>query len=259
MSEIPADSALEYLIPVRYDAADHSLTISIPACPCVRETGPSGPSRASLPTGRPGSSSSRKTRRPGFSDRSPAWRRSRAGSRATAAPTWRASPSPTPIASASRKASGSTGRPPPRRCTCSQQATILVHEREQPPVRTFHVRSEGEGKLAVEPLGVPLRTGETVEWIFDVPGDPELLASAHQLRPLYGDRRGAEPTPRPHLPALRTGQSDGLGNSGVPETYFFEVSLISLATGQVEWIGSGDPAIDNMGPIWDPVSGGPAR
>jgi len=142
---------------------------------------------------------------------------------------------------------------------CSQQATLLVHAREQPPLRTFNVKSAGEGKLAVEPLGVPLRTGETVEWIFDVPGDPALW----RPRINFGRYAGTGTVPNQLLGPFtcllyEQGKVTGLGNSGVPGTYFFEVSLISLATGQVEWIGSDDPAIDNMGPIWDPVSGGPA-
>jgi hypothetical protein len=259
MSEIATDSALEYLIPVRYDAADHSLTILHP--------------NLSI---RPGDRAIW-----AFEGFPPDW-----------APWIQFKPGDPPagflgpFASLAQIEGGISGHcrtdmaglpvtytyriciqkgigldwQATTAAICSQQATILVHEREQPPVRTFHVRSEGEGKLAVEPLGVPLRTGETVEWIFDVPGDPELW----RPRINFGRYTGAGAVPNQLLGPFtcllyERGKVTGLGNSGVSGTYFFEVSLISLATGQVEWIGSGDPAIDNMGPIWDPVSGGPAR
>jgi hypothetical protein len=258
MSEISLDSALDYLIPVRYDASDQSLTILHP--------------NLSL--------------RPG--DRV-IW--AFEGFPADWAPWIQFKPGDPPagflgpFASLAQIAGGISGHcrtdtavlpvtytyriciqkgigldwQATTAAICSQQATILVHAREQPPMQTFTVSSAEEGKLVVQPLGVSLRTGETVEWIFDVPGDPALW----RPRINFGRYTGTGAVPNQLLGPFtclfyEPGKVTGLGNSGVAGTYFFEVSLISLATGQVEWIGSGDPAIDNMGPIWDPVSGGPA-
>jgi hypothetical protein len=259
MSENPADSILEYLIPVHYDAADHSLTLlhanlslrpgdraiwafeGVPAdwTPWIQfkpgdprdgflgpfaslaqiEGGISGHCRADL-TGLPVTYTYRICIQKGLGL------------------DWEASTA----------------------AICSQQGTLLLQEEEPAAIRTFTVRGEGEGKLVVSPPGVPLQSGEIVEWIFDVPGD------LSQWRPRINFSRytGTGTVPNPLLGPFtcllyEAGKVTGLGNSGVSGTYFFEVSLISLATGQVEWIGSDDPAIDNMGPIWDPVSGGPAR
>lgn len=259
MSESAADSALDYLIPVRYDAADHSLTVLHPNLAI-----------------RPGDRAIW-----AFEGFPPDW-----------APWIQFKPGDLPagflgpFASLSQIEGGISGLcradmvglpvtytyriciqkglgldwQATTAAICSQQATLLVHAKEQPPVRTFIVHPAEEGKLAVEPLGVPLHTGEIVEWIFDVPGDPGLW----RPRINFGRYTGTGAVPNQLLGPFtcllyEQGKVTGLGNSGVSGTYFFEVSLISLATGQVEWIGSGDPAIDNMGPIWDPVSGGPAR
>jgi hypothetical protein len=54
------------------------------------------------------------------------------------------------------------------------------------------------------------------------------------------------------------GRVTGLGNSGVTGHYHFAVSVISVSSGEVRWVNSSDPVIDNQGPIWDPVSGGPS-
>jgi hypothetical protein len=147
----------------------------------------------------------------------------------------------------------------PTAAICSEQATLLVHGRERAATRIFHVRRGEEGKLTVEPLGQPLSSGETVEWIFDDPGDPLLW----RPRINFGRYNGTGTIPNQLLGPFtclvyEPGKVTGMGNSGVAGIYHFEVSLVSLATGEVTWISSGDPAIDNMGPVWDPVSGGPA-
>jgi hypothetical protein len=142
---------------------------------------------------------------------------------------------------------------------CSQQATILVHNEVQAAVQTFHVSTGTDGQLAVDPPGVPLRSGQTVEWIFDdLPGDPKLW----RPRVDFGRYSGTGTVPAQLLGPFtcllyEPGKVTGLGNSGVAGTYFFQVSLVSIDTGQVAWISSSDPAIDNQGPVWDPVSGGP--
>ena len=43
------------------------------------------------------------------------------------------------------------------------------------------------------------------------------------------------------------GRLRGTGNSGVDGLYFFEVALVSVSTGQIGWLSSGDPVIDNRG------------
>jgi hypothetical protein len=145
----------------------------------------------------------------------------------------------------------------------SRQAAITVHGEPEIPRARFRVSPlEGaEGKLKVEPESQPLQSGQSVIWDFEgFSVDPEVRA---QWRPRidFGRYEGGGEVPNQALgpfTCLRyeVARVTGFGNSGVAGSYHFEVSLISIATGEVRWVNSGDPAIDNKGPIWDPVSGG---
>jgi hypothetical protein len=261
MSEISADSGLEYLIPVRYDATDHSLTILHPNL-SLRPGDRAIWAFEGVPADwtpwiqfKPGDPQA------GFLGPFASLAQIEGGISGHCRADLAELPATYTYRICIQKGVGLDWQATTA-AICSQQATILVHEREQKRQQslTFTVRSAGEGKLVVEPLGLPLQSGDTVEWIFDVPGDPALW----RPRINFGRYTGTGTVPNQLLGPFtclvyETGKVTGLGNSGVQGTYFFEVSLISLATGAVEWIGSDDPAIDNMGPIWDPVSGGPAR
>lgn len=144
---------------------------------------------------------------------------------------------------------------------CSPQATLTVHTEPVPDTAIFTVSpAEGEvGKLEVSPETLDLVSGQAVAWRFEgFSGD----ASAWRPRIDFGLYEGDGTVPvrglGPFTCLLFTqSQVTGLGNSGVTGSYHFQVSLLSAVSGEVLWINSGDPAIDNQGPIWDPVSGGP--
>jgi hypothetical protein len=147
---------------------------------------------------------------------------------------------------------------------CSSQGTIAVHS--EPVLDPAHFRIsplEGEvDKLKVEPLTQNLKSGQSAIWTFEgFTGDPALW---EQWRPRidFGRYEGeGEVELRPLGPftclQFEEGKVTGLGNTGVVGNFHFEVSLVSVTSGEIRWVNSGDPAIDNQGPIWDPVSGGP--
>jgi hypothetical protein len=146
----------------------------------------------------------------------------------------------------------------------SGQASITVHTEPVIPAALFRVspRQEGSGALQVEPESQPLRTGQGVIWKFEgFSADP---VEWGQWRPRvdFGRYEGTGKVSNQALGPFtclmyEERQVTGLGNSGVLGEYHFQVSLISIATGEIRWVNSGDPAVDNQGPAWNPVSGGP--
>jgi hypothetical protein len=112
--------------------------------------------------------------------------------------------------------------------------------------------------LEVNPRGVVIEAGDTVEWRFE--GLPEDLPA---WRPRVNFRRydgAGSPTnlllgPFTSL-TYAPGKMQGMGNNDIAGTYYFEVAVVKLESGEVLWIGSGDPAIDNRGGVGDPNSGG---
>jgi hypothetical protein len=146
----------------------------------------------------------------------------------------------------------------------SGQATITVHTEPVIPAAIFRVSPlEGtEATLQVEPESQPLRSGQSVIWNFEgFSADP---AEWGQWRPRidFGGYEGTGEVPNQALGPFtclmyEESRVTGLGNSGVTGSYPFEVSLVSVASGEIRWVNSGDPAVDNQGPAWNPVSGGP--
>lgn len=142
----------------------------------------------------------------------------------------------------------------------SAQATIEVHDEAAPSAVSFRVFEIESGKLGVAPEMQSVQSGQTVLWTFeDLPDTPE----AWRPRIDFGLYDGTGTVPNRLLGPFtclvyEKGKVTGLGNSGVTGGYHFQVSLISVSTGNVVWLSSGDPVIDNRGPIWDPVSGGPS-
>jgi len=145
---------------------------------------------------------------------------------------------------------------------CSPQATIAVHTQPAPAPAVFTVSpQEGEpGKIRVSPELQSLISGQAVLWKLE-----GFSGNVSEWRPRidFGRYDGGGTVPVRALgpfTCLMSGQSQvtGLGNSGVTGSYHFLVSLISVASGEVIWVTSGDPAIDNRGPVGDPVAGGPS-
>lgn len=146
----------------------------------------------------------------------------------------------------------------------SSQAAITVHSDPVPEPARFRVSPlDGEqDKLKVEPLTQSLQSGQSVIWTFEgFTGDPALW---EQWRPRidFGSYEGEGDIALQTLGPFtclqfQEAQVTGLGNIGVLGNFHFEVSLVSITSGEIRWVNSGDPMIDNQGPVWDPVSGGP--
>jgi len=109
--------------------------------------------------------------------------------------------------------------------------------------------------LVVTPLLQTLAPGDTVVWSFpaDLPGGVE----AWRPRIKFHRYEGSGTVTNQHLGpfsslAVVPGRIRGTGNSGVEGLYFFEVALVSVATGQIGWLSSGDPVVDNRGGVIGP-------
>ena len=147
----------------------------------------------------------------------------------------------------------------------SSEATVTVHSEPVLEPARFRISPlDGEeDKLQVEPLTQNLKSGQSVIFAFEgFTGDPALW---DQWRPRidFGSYEGEGEVELRQLGPFTCLQFEvakvtGLGNTGVMGNFHFGVSLVSITSGEVRWVSSGDPAIDNQGPIWDPVSGGPS-
>lgn len=113
-------------------------------------------------------------------------------------------------------------------------------------------------ELLVTPALVTLEPGDTLEWQFTgIPGEPGSWRPRVDFVRYTGD---AGPVPNLLLGpfnslAYEADSVRGTGNNGVVGTYYFEVTLVSAASGEVLWFSSGDPAVDSRGPVADPGSG----
>lgn len=123
-------------------------------------------------------------------------------------------------------------------------------------LRSFDVRTvEKDGKTTLEvlPLGHRFEPGDWVEWLFDL----SLLQGPWRPRISFKRYLGDDTVPNLLLGpftsvAYGTDRVVGMGNNRVPGLYFFEVSVISTLNGEVRWVSSGDPALDNRGAVGDP-------
>jgi len=129
-------------------------------------------------------------------------------------------------------------------------------------VQRFTVTRKDQGGLQVSPIGVIITTADTVEWDFgslnevDTPG----LAA---WRPVVAFHRydGKGEVPDLYLgpfTGLTTSSTmvRGMGNNHIAGTYYFQAAVVRISDGQVVWMSSPDPAIDNRGGITDPPAGG---
>ncbi|HET9210789.1 MAG TPA: hypothetical protein VFR03_10355 [Thermoanaerobaculia bacterium] len=141
----------------------------------------------------------------------------------------------------------------------SAAGTLAINAEDHGTTQSFTVTpSQTAPALQISPIGVIIQPGDTVEWDFQgIPAEPDTW------RPVVSFTRydGKGEVPNDYLgpfAALTTGTDRvrGMGNNRVPGTYYFKVSVVRLSDGEILWISSGDPAIDNRGGVGDPTTTG---
>lgn len=132
----------------------------------------------------------------------------------------------------------------------SKTVELSVHAQDEGSTKTFVVDFDATGeKLVVIPESLVYDTLDVIEWEFrNIPG----LPGEYRPRVDFFEYDGNTPSPNPLLGPFTslTYHADrvaGMGNGGFQGRYHFEVSLVRIATGEVVWVGSGDPVIDNRG------------
>lgn len=141
----------------------------------------------------------------------------------------------------------------------SASGALTIGPEDHGTLQTFTVTpSDKDLVLKVSPIGVIIQPGDTVEWDFQgIPAEP------NTWRPVVSFNRydGKGKVPNEYLgpfDSLTTGvdRIRATGNSRVSGTYYFKVSVVRLSDGEILWVGSGDPAIDNRGGVGDPTGDG---
>ena len=124
--------------------------------------------------------------------------------------------------------------------------------------QTFQVTlPDPSGLLQVEPPGVFIHPGDIVEWDFSQ------IPNAAVWRPRISfDRYDGTGTvtnlmlgPFTSLVSEAT-RVTGMGNNGISGNYSFQVAAVQVDSGQILWISSDDPVIDNRGSAATSTSGG---
>lgn len=115
--------------------------------------------------------------------------------------------------------------------------------------------NQTDTSLDVQPPHQILEPGDTIVWQFPsgLPGGVDAWRPRIKF-PLY---EGEGTIPNEQLGpftalAVLPGQIRGMGNNGVAGLYHFEVALVSVATGEIGWMSSGDPVVDNRGGVTTP-------
>jgi len=144
----------------------------------------------------------------------------------------------------------------------SSAALLTIRSVDSGTGHKFTVSPSDEGPLAlsVSPAGVIIQPGDTIEWIFEgIQGDVSAWRPIVDF--VHYDGKGA--VPNDYLgpfTGLETAVARvrGMGNTRVDGIYHFQVSVVKVGTGEILWISSGDPVIDNRGgsPIEPPSTGG---
>ncbi len=132
----------------------------------------------------------------------------------------------------------------------STRVELSVHPQDEGATRTFLVDFDDTGeKLVVTPDHHVFDTLDVIEWRFlNIPG----LPGEFRPRINFYEYQGETPSPNPLLGPFtsltyHTDRVAGMGNEGFKGFYHFEVALLRIATGEVVWVGSGDPVVDNRG------------
>lgn len=143
----------------------------------------------------------------------------------------------------------------------SQAGVLSVAPMESGTLHQFTVTPEAGAPapaLQVSPIGVIIQAGDTVEWVFEgIPADPNTWRPQIQ----FSRYDGSGSVPNLYLgpfTSLTTGRDlvRGTGNNWISGTYYFDVGIVQVSNGELLYVGSGDPAIDNRGSSADPTSGG---
>lgn len=115
--------------------------------------------------------------------------------------------------------------------------------------------AEGTATLVIEPRLQTLTASDTFLLMFptDLPGG----AGAWRPRLDFHRYEGGGEVPNRLLGpfqalTIEPGRIRGTGNNDVQGLYFFEVALVNIATGQVGWVSSDDPVVDNRGGVVAP-------
>jgi len=115
-----------------------------------------------------------------------------------------------------------------------------------------------QNQLTVEPQKHVLNPGDVIEWHF--PTDLDGGVEAWRPRIKFIDYEGEGTLTNQQLGPFAAltvlpGKLRGTGNNRVDGLYHFEVALVSVSTGEIGWMSSGDPVIDNRGGVVGPGDG----
>jgi hypothetical protein len=106
-------------------------------------------------------------------------------------------------------------------------------------------------KLTVSPEYLEIRGQDTVLWSFP----PE--AAGWLPRVTFFQYQGDGVVPNAQLGPFTSlitqpGEVRGTGNTDVQGLYYFEVALVAVGTGELAWVNSSDPVVDNRGTVIGP-------
>jgi plastocyanin len=132
----------------------------------------------------------------------------------------------------------------------SSAGTLEIRSDDAGTPHQFTVTRGEEHTLTITPNAVTLCLGDTVEWIFE-----DIEEDENAWRPVVNFTHSENVTdevPNDYLgpfTALETevARVRGMGNTRVDGFYHFQVSVVKVSTGQILWMSSGDPVIDNRG------------
>lgn len=139
----------------------------------------------------------------------------------------------------------------------SAPATLNVLPAAIGTERTFEVVAGTGSRLEIQPLGQVLEPGDIILWQFPSTLPDGTDISQYRPRIKFYRYEGDGTVPNQQLGpfsalTIMEGKIRGTGNNGVDGVYFFEVALVSVSTGEIGWLSSGDPVVDNRGTVVGP-------
>lgn len=134
----------------------------------------------------------------------------------------------------------------------SRTSGLAVLAPEAGEERVFTVAMDKETqKLIVTPEYLAIHGQDTILWSFP----PEAVGWLPRVTFFQYQGDGAVPSLQlgPFTSLItKTGEVRGTGNTDVKGLYSFEVSLVAMGTGEVAWVNSKDPVVDNRGTVVGP-------
>lgn len=158
-------------------------------------------------------------------------------------------------ASIQRGVGGGWGDPGTMLWSGAAQLRVFPDALGQEIVSTVVLGAEGTATLVITPRLQTLtaRDAFILEFPTDLPGGSGAWRPRLDFHRYEG--RGEVPNrllgPFQAL-TIEPGRIRGTGNNDVEGLYFFEVALVNIATGQVGWVSSDDPVVDNRGGVSTP-------